>query len=352
MDPRRFLILAGAGLLLSGCAMLRGEPAPLAPAALSASPVTAVSRHEAPVGPAEEMSPDAPPVGLPAEGPVAEPVRPAGATLSAREAPDPAPGGNQGAAAAAVVTGPPAIAAANRAARAASRSDGFEGGMQVFAWSPGRVFEVWTAPLRVTTLTLGEGETLIARAAGDTVRWQIGEVVSGEGGRQRTHVLLKPLEEGLETNLVLTTNQRIYLVDLRSGGPEAFNTAVSWRVPAPPPTALAAGAERRGPDPVVTPQGPLDARYRIEARGRTPRWMPSAVFNDGLRTFIALHPDVRMDEAPALFVTAPDGGIELTNYRQSGGLFIVDRVIEAAELRLGSRRPQVVRIRRIAGDRP
>ena len=57
--------------------------------------------------------------------------------------------------------------------------DAFVGGVQVFGWREGRVYEVWTAPLRVTTVTLAPGETVTAKAAGDTVRWQIGESRSG-----------------------------------------------------------------------------------------------------------------------------------------------------------------------------
>lgn len=243
-------------------------------------------------------------------------------------------------------TGRAAIARANQAARAPSRADGFVGGVQVFAWSPGRVFEIWTAPLRVTTLTLGEGETLVSKAAGNTVRWQIGEVASGTGAARRTHVLLKPLERGLETNLVLTTDRRVYLLDLKSGAADAFNAAVAWD------DAGQAGkvAEPETParvDPVATPQGPLDARYRIEPLGRRARWTPTSVFNDGRRTFIAFSTDLQVDEAPVLFVVAPDGEAQMVNYRQQGGLFVVDRLFDRAELRLGDRRPQVVRIRRL-----
>jgi type IV secretion system protein VirB9 len=245
-------------------------------------------------------------------------------------------------------SGRAAIAVANQAARSPSRADGFVGGVQVFAWSPGRVFEVWTAPLRVTTLTLGEDEALVSKAAGDTIRWQIGEVTSGTGAARRSHVLLKPLERGLETNLVLTTNRRVYLLDLKSGAADAFNAAIAWDEP----ETSAPGAnveEPKGADPLVTPQGPLDARYRIEPRGRRARWTPLSVFNDGMRTFIAFDAYLQVDEAPVLFVLTPGGEAQMVNYRQQGGLFVVDRLFDRAELRLGDRRPQVVRIHRLAG---
>ncbi|MDM8353448.1 TrbG/VirB9 family P-type conjugative transfer protein [Brevundimonas staleyi] len=334
MDSRRFLILAGAGLLLSGCAVFRGETP-----AVSLIDATTPAASVAPE-PTDRAAEPAPPP------PLSPTARPYLAVVDENAGvPNPSP----------AATGREAIAAANNAAAAPSRSDAFQGGMQVFVWSPGRVFEVWTAPLRVTTLTLGEGETLTAKAAGDTVRWQIGEAVSGEGAQRRVHVMLKPLERSLETNLVLTTNQRVYLIDLKSGGPDAFNTAVAWDTPTPafaPSDAGALRAETRVPDPVVMPEGPLDARYRVEPQGRRPRWTPNAVFNDGRRTFIAFEPDLQVDEAPALFVIAADGEPQLTNYRQVGGLYVVDRVFDRAELRLGDRRPQIVRIRRLEGTRP
>ncbi|MBC1181858.1 TrbG/VirB9 family P-type conjugative transfer protein [Brevundimonas sp. WCHBH090558] len=352
MDPRRVLILALSSALLSGCAILRDAVAPNAASTASLSQASA--RPLAPIaldGPApttaDEPEPEPEPAAL---APEANAARPYLMESAPRPAADAAP-------ALPALTGRRAIAEANSAASAPSRSDRFQGGVQIFAWEPGRVFEVWTAPLRVTTLTLGAGESLIAKAAGDTVRWQIGEVASGEGPDRRVHVLIKPLERGLETNLVLTTNQRVYLVDLRSGAADAFNAAVAWD--SAPTGGVDAGSAAvalqpavRVPDPVVMPEGPLDARYRLEPQGRRPRWTPSAVFHDGRRTFIAFPADLQVDEAPALFAIAPDGEAQLVNYRQAGGLFIVDRVLDRAELRLGDRRPQVVRIRRLQGVRP
>lgn len=339
MDPRRLLILTLAGLGLSGCAVFReARPVVAPPTVPPVVESVVVSGTHAPPDGLDVVRPDAP----------ADPVEPmpvADTAVPYEPLADPSPA-------------PPRAGArrantlANAEARAVSDADVFIGGVRVFAWSPGRVYEVWTAPLRVTTLTLGPGETLVSKAAGDTVRWQIGETTSGEGAGQRSHVLIKPLQRGLETNLVLTTSRRVVFMDLKSGGVDGFNAAIAWDVGGPQETApMGSPAERevRVPDPVVTPVGPLDARYAVEPQGRRPRWMPASVFNDGQRTFIAFGPDLQIDEAPALFVVAPGGEAQLVNYRQAGGLFIVDRVFDRAELRLGDRRPQVVRIRRLQG---
>ncbi|WP_292045744.1 MULTISPECIES: TrbG/VirB9 family P-type conjugative transfer protein [unclassified Brevundimonas] len=346
MDPRRFLsvtaLSAAAALALSGCAPLRGadaDPVPPSQAITSEIPTSEVGPEPFPSSQADAAPPPIEPVST--ARPYLEAIAQA-ETPRRRRLPTPAPETPSGRA---------AIAQANRSARAASSADGFVGGVQVFGWSEGRVYEVWTAPLRVTTLTLAPGETVTAKAAGDTVRWQIGESQSGAGAGARTHVLIKPLQAGLETNLVLTTSQRVYLLTLRSGGADAFNAAIAWdygvaapgRPVADPPSGL---------PPVdveaATPKGPLDARYRIEARGRAPRWAPTAAFNDGARTFITLSPGAAIDEAPALFVRAGED-LQLVNYRQVDGVLIVDRLFDQAELRLGDRRPQIVRIRRLPG---
>ncbi len=337
MDPRRLLkstpALAAAALLIAGCAAWSGETelrpvagAALEPAAALDHPDAAA--EEAPLEPAASADSDtAVPYLAASKSEVAE-------------------GSSSGAP---VSVGRAAIAVANQAARAPSRGDSFVGGMQIFAWSPGRVFEIWAAPLRVTTLTLGEGETLVSKAAGDTVRWQIGETRSGAGAMERTHVLLKPLERGLETNLVLTTNHRVYLLHLKSGSAEAFNAAIGWEYAADATNdgTKAGAGDQSSIDPSLAPQGPIDAGYRIEPQGRPPRWTPSSVFNDGVQTFILFGADLQVDEAPGLFVLTPGGEPQIVNYRQQGGLFIVDRVFDRAELRLGDRRPQIVRIRRL-----
>jgi P-type conjugative transfer protein TrbG len=344
MDARRFLILAATSLALAGCSTLSqlGLAKPVTPHAAAAVSDTAAAPSAAPIlqGPGvTQTAPEArtfvtmAPIPNPARRatPAATPAAPEMARAT-RPAADP------------VRSGRAAIAAANASALETSRSRAFVGGVQVFAYDPGRVYEVWTAPLRVTTLTLSPGETLISKAAGDTVRWQIGETQSGEGSGQRVHVMIKPLQRGLETNLVLATSQRVYHLQLRSGAPDTFNAAIAWDVGA----VLEAPAASEAPPPpqLVTPQGPLDAGFRIAPKGRRPTWTPTAVMTDGVRTFLTFPAGVTATETPALFAVAPDGRSQLVNYRQQGGIWVVDRVLDAAELRVGGKRPQVVRIER------
>lgn len=326
MDPRRLrltrapgrqlALVSGLAAALGACAAVDRDPPVLGVAETPAPPPAAAA--------ATQAEPAVPPLPAPSMSPpdVQEPVS----------------------------LGREALAAANVEARAQSRSSAFIGGLQVFDWAPGRVYEIWTAPLRVTTLTLPPGETVTAMAAGDTVRWQIAESASGDGqtASGRTHILIKPLETGLETNLVLTTSHRIYLLHLRSGrAADGFNTAVAWDAPPDPAITAEAVAPGRSHDRAaspVGPEGPVHAGYRIEPRGRAPAWTPMSVFDDGVRTFVVLPEAARRAETPVLFVLSAGGEAELANYRQIESLIIVDRLFERAELRRGDRRPEVVRL--------
>jgi type IV secretory pathway VirB9-like protein len=52
---------------------------------------------------------------------------------------------------------------------------------------------------------LRPGENLIAKAAGDTVRWVLGESVQGAGPNPQVVVLIKPILAGQKSNGALTT---------------------------------------------------------------------------------------------------------------------------------------------------
>lgn len=248
--------------------------------------------------------------------------------------------------------GPPVsrVEAANRAAVREPSREAYVNAVQVYAWSPGALYRLYTAPERVSEIALQPGETLISVAAGDTARWVIGDTASGSGAARRTHILVKPSSVGLRTNLVITTDRRVYHVQLESTA-QAAMASMSWTYPEGELLALRPGASGDGgASPVggVAPDS-LDFGYRIE--GDDPLWRPVRAFDDGSQVFIEFPESLAQAEAPPLFVRGTSGRPELVNYRVRGRFYIVDRLFETAELRLGERRQQVVRIVRERGQR-
>jgi type IV secretion system protein TrbG len=244
------------------------------------------------------------------------------------------------------------VAKANEAARVQPTRNGYINAVQVYPYTTGALYQVYTAPGQVTDIALQEGEQLVGSgpvAAGDTVRWIIGDTESGTGPTKRVHIEVKPTRPDLVTNLVINTDRRTYHLELRSTE-KAYMASVSWQYPQDQLIALRrhnAVAEAATPVDTGLDLGRLNFRYAIE--GDTPAWRPLRAFDDGTKVFIEFPRGIRQGEMPPLFVLGPEGGAELVNYRARQNYYVVDRLFAAAELRLGGDHQQKVRIVRTDG---
>jgi type IV secretion system protein VirB9 len=204
---------------------------------------------------------------------------------------------------------------------------------------------------RVTDIVLQPGETLGALASGDTARWVIGDRPSGSGETKRTHVLVKPFAAGLSTNLVITTDRRIYHLALTSTGSTAM-TALSWTYTQDELIALRRQSEQAAAAaPVASGLAIEQLHLNYAVTGDSPAWRPLLAFDDGRQTFIEFPATLAVGEAPPLFLVGSKGEAHLVNYRLSGRFYVVDRIFDAAELRLGTKDQQVVRISRVDESR-
>ncbi|WP_371425112.1 P-type conjugative transfer protein TrbG [Tardiphaga sp.] len=244
------------------------------------------------------------------------------------------------------------VAAANRAATLEPQAQGFVNAVQVFPFSEGTIYHVYTAPGAVTDIALQAGENLVAVAAGDTVRWAIGDTTSGTGADKRTHLLVKPFTSGLATNLVVTTDRRSYHLQLAATSHTAM-AALSWTYPADQLIALRRAADQAAAAAPVSEGLAVDSlHFNYAISGDAPAWRPLRAFDDGRQTFVEFPASIAVGDAPPLFVVGPSGEAELVNYRVRGRFYVVDQIFDAAELRLGTRKQQVVRIARIGDVTP
>jgi len=238
------------------------------------------------------------------------------------------------------------VRAANSAATLEPVAAGYINAVQVYPFSDGAIYHVLTAPGQVTDIALQPGETLGAVAAGDTVRWVIRDTTSGTGEGKRTHVLVKPFSPGLATNIIITTDRRTYHLALSSAERSAM-VALSWTYPQDQLIALKAAEDRaRAAQPVATGLSVDQLRFDYVISGDRPAWRPLRAFDDGRQTFIEFPANLGTGEAPPLFLVDAKGTAQLVNYRVQGRYYVVDRLFEAAELRLGIKRQDVVRISR------
>ncbi|NGO53029.1 P-type conjugative transfer protein TrbG [Allomesorhizobium camelthorni] len=238
---------------------------------------------------------------------------------------------------------------ANKAATQEPTKHGYVNAVQVYPYAEGALYQLYAAPERVTDVALQPGETLTSVSAGDTVRWVIGDTVSGSGDNQRTHVLVKPFAPGLKTNLVVTTDRRSYHLQLESTEKTAM-AAISWTYSEDQIIALRRrNAEAEAAMPMASNVALDDIRFRYSITGDTPPWRPVRAFDDGHKVYIEFPRRIDQGEAPPLFVVGAKGDNQLVNYRMRGNYYVVDRLFAAAELRLGTEPQQVVRITRSDG---
>jgi type IV secretion system protein VirB9 len=241
------------------------------------------------------------------------------------------------------------VRTANRAATLEPATSGYINAVQVYPFSDGAVFHVFTAPGEVTDIALQPGETLGAVAAGDTVRWVIGDTTSGSGDDKRSHVLVKPYAAGQSTNVIITTDRRVYHLSLTSGERTAM-VALSWTYPQDQLIALKAASDRaRAAQPVASGLQIEQLHFGYAITGDQPAWRPLRAFDDGRQTFIEFPASLGVGEAPPLFLVDAKGTASLVNYRLQGRYYVVDRLFDVAELRLGLKHHDIVRIARV-GD--
>ena len=205
---------------------------------------------------------------------------------------------------------------------------------------PGKQYPVMCAVLQVCDVALQPGENVNGMNVGDP-RYTVEPAVTGSGAGQVLHLILKPLDVGLDTTLVLTTDRRTYHFRLRSSR-SALMPFVSFTYPEDAMAkwdAIKAREVKVRQDNTI-PQtgeylGNLDFNYTVS--GST-RWKPTRVYNDGRKTIIEMPSTMQQSEAPALLVVRKDGGLftdaetQMVNYRVQGDRYIVDTIFDKAIL--------------------
>lgn len=195
------------------------------------------------------------------------------------------------------------------------------------------------AVMQVCDIALQPGEQINSLNVGDTARWNVDPSVSGAGTDETEHLIIKPLDVGLETSMVIGTDRRTYHLKLKSHR-TIYMSNVSFSYPADQQIKFAAIAHRAMRDrqdrtiPATGEYlGDLDFAYKIS--GSAP-FRPVRVFNDGRKTIIQLPDSVRNSEAPSLLVVTPSSSdLGLVNSRLQNNRFIVDQLFDKAVLIVG-----------------
>lgn len=206
---------------------------------------------------------------------------------------------------------------------------------------------IYCQPIHSCDIELEAGETITGVFPGDSARWKYEQGVSGEGEQKQPHLIFKPTDYDISTNVVIATTRRTYHVGLVSkqdsyvkqvkfwypGDIQAYWTKIN--------TAAAAKWQEQNQTQIAELPNisinKLDFNYSFTKPlfASSPTWAPIRVFNDGAHVYIQMPASVSSTNAPALFVINSDGQKALVNYRVRGGYYIVDQLFKQAVLVTG-----------------
>jgi len=227
-----------------------------------------------------------------------------------------------------------------------------ENGKVVYIYGQGMPVLV-CAPLRVCAIELQSGEHLQSQPQiGDSRRWEITPVLSGSGLDEAPILIVKPIEAGLETDLIVPTDKRTYVVRLVSD-PTRFVSRLAFQYPdedrakwvafavrqdESKRNAEAIAEERREKDKkagvVPMADNAVDRLYLDYKFSGDEHLRPDHVFDDGQHTYLIYPNDGRFRELPTLLLVV-NGKTELVNFRVDGSRYIVDRLFDKAILVVG-----------------
>lgn len=195
------------------------------------------------------------------------------------------------------------------------------------------------APMQVCDVELQAGETVHEIVVGDSSRWMVDSGTAGSGAGATAHLFIKPVDSGLESSAVVTTDRRVYhlrLVSQRSGHTpyvgflysESLKQQAAWK--------QAREAKEKEWQSTTVDGKPADLsalNFNYEVKGKA-RWRPERVYDDGRQTFIRLPENSASGEMPVLLVRKGKQDV-LVNYRVKDSAMIVDGLFDRIALIIG-----------------
>jgi type IV secretion system protein VirB9 len=238
-------------------------------------------------------------------------------------------------------------------------------GVVHFTAGKGQVFVV-TAVDHVTDIALAPGEIIAPPLhVGDADSWKTHVAMSGSGQKLNSHILVKPIDAGLSTNVVVETNKRTISVALTSRRVD-YMPLVSLDIPSDDDDDKvwsAAIARYEPPGTATTAASPCDQQPAIapdqfKLTGDDVSWRPVQVYAVstpvGMKTCIDFPSSIGSEDLPALLALADDGGWfssptkKIVNVRYVRRRFIADEMLSRFILvdGVGSDQKQIIVSRR------
>lgn len=215
-------------------------------------------------------------------------------------------------------------------------------GEVVFSYGSSRAIVVCSM-LELCDIALEAGEQVNSVQIGDSARWQVSSAISGTGDNSVYHLVVKPLDNGLKTSLLIATDRRSYHLQLKSSH-KGFMPQVRFIYPNNSLEHLNQSFAKQANTnikPKMTHKvnnESLNFNYSFDGDKEI---MPKVIYHDGKRTYIELNKNARSHKLPALLIVEQEGGLftkskeYICNYRIINNKYVIDGIVLRARLILG-----------------
>lgn len=202
----------------------------------------------------------------------------------------------------------------------------------MFKYAPNQLYKIYCRVGYLTDISLKKGEKISFVGGGDTSAWAINSTtVDGV-----PHIYIKPTVDTSSTNLIITTDKRSYQLIVNTSN--WYNPMVTWSYGIEEKASLLKQQEKDAKTITeelnTTSMEHLYFDYEIKTKGSASSNKPSMVFDDGNKTIIKFKSMPK--RLPALFIREKGHkSVSLANFKAKDNCYILDRVVNRAELRFG-----------------
>lgn len=257
-----------------------------------------------------------------------------------------------------VTSGSLAVSATQNSFRYINSDSSFTGAIATYDFIEGQIYEIITSPKAITDFRLKPGESIAGQPIvnNSTTSWQFTMGTSIENGETIQHLFIKPSIVGLDTSMIILTNQRTYYFRVASFE-ESYMTALRFNYPIDSGKGyfvtedfenfISEQNKAKEETGYTINMSNVNYNYKISKYKGNPTWIPQSCFSDGLKTYIQF-PIVMLktDEMPSVYVEK-GGAVTLVNYRVKGNVYMIDTIIsDDQRILLKSSEKEQVRITR------
>lgn len=213
----------------------------------------------------------------------------------------------------------------------------FDNSIAIYDFIPNKIYEIITSPGKITDFQLKPGEQISGTPfVTDSTNWKFTMGTSVENGETIQHLFISPLQVGLDTSMIVLTDQRTYRFRMASFENQ-YMTGLSFRYPLQlsDGTYVSEDFEQYIADTFLTDAYSVDLTkvdysYRVDVAKGKPNWAPITVYSDDTKTYMQLPVSIaNSDSMPSVYLVK-NGDENLVNYRIIGNIYQVDNVLNSS----------------------